>query len=131
MNFEGYAYRLICGLPVFLVLLIGMALCFQQHWRNQKVCTLVGIALAMALGVRIVFPFLMQVFYQAVINRLDPAQLRGQMLMLVPTLLYAAAAVIWGLVLWAIFGGGGVVRSVQEQDDMYDESGGDRRRIDH
>ena len=40
---------------------------------------------------------------------------------IVPTFLYSVpSAVVWGLVLWAIFGEGGVVRSAPEHDDMYD-----------
>ena len=70
---------------------------------------------------RVIMPFVMQVFIQIVIDRGDPELLQGPLLTIVTTFLYSVpTAVIWGLVLWAIFGEGGVVRSAPEHDDMYD-----------
>ena len=121
MDFESHAYRLIGTLPIFVVLLIGLGCCFQQRWRNYRVCSLVGIALFLALGMRVIMPFVMQVLIQILIDRGGPGLLRGPLLTIVPTFVYSAAsAVIWGLVLWAIFGEGGVVRSAPRHDDMYD-----------
>lgn len=121
MGVEYHVYRLVGSLPVFVVLLVGIALCIKQHWRQPKVCTLVGMALLLTVGIRVVFPIVVQPMLALLWNSFGVDDVPTSLRILLPTFLYASAsAVVWGLVLWAVFGDGGVVRSVADRDDHRD-----------
>ncbi len=121
MEFEFLAYRLVGSLPVFCVMMVGVWLAFQHRWRNSRVCTLVGIALSLEMGSRIVLPILQQLVSRLMMDNLEMGADRLRIYMLLSAFFYSAtSAVVWGLVLFAIFGRDGIVRSSPAADDDYE-----------
>lgn len=121
MDFEGQAYRLVCTLPILGVMTVGVFLAFLHRWRNPRVCTLVGIALLLAMGVYVFFPIVSSLAMKYLVDPNMMAEGGRHIVSLVHTLVYStASAVVWGLVLFAIFGRGGVVDSQPEPDDDYE-----------
>ena len=117
MEFEFLAYRLVGLLPVLGVMAVGVFLAVQHRWRNPRVCMLVGIALLLAMGTYVFLPIILQL----VMSQIEMGIGREKLVFFVHTFIYSSAsAVVWGLVLFAIFGRDGIVHPPTEPDDDYE-----------
>ncbi|MBT4867956.1 MAG: hypothetical protein HON53_22875 [Planctomycetaceae bacterium] len=80
-----------------------------------------GIALSLEMGSRIVLPILQQLVSRLMMDNLEMGADRLRIYMLLSAFFYSAtSAVVWGLVLFAIFGRDGIVRSSPAADDDYE-----------
>lgn len=118
MDIEGMAYRLVGALPAVAVMFVGVCLAFQYRWKNPRGCTLVGIALLLAMAVYVVLPVISHFIFQAMTNRFEMDAGRWRIFSFVQTIVFSCAwSVVWGLVLFAIFGRNGLLQPPLEPDE--------------
>lgn len=120
MDIEGMAFRLVGALPAVAVMIVGVWLAFHFRWKNPRGCTLLGVALLLAMGVYVVLPVISHVVFQAMANQFDMDVGRWRIFSLVQTLIFSVAwSIVWGLVLFAIFGRNGLLQPPPETDEDY------------
>ncbi len=95
-----YSYRLLGDVPLLIVLLAGVWLCWTNSKRCPRACRYTGAALAIVLSIHVVFPLLVTWIFQAFLTGIVRTELRALVDQLIKSIPRALA---WAIILWVIF----------------------------
>lgn len=100
MDPEIYAYRLVGGLPVFVVMLVAAALCVKCWGTERRTAVLLGTAVLFLLAARVVAPLVSTWAFQHFFQDLHVLEWR----IILDGLIFSVPdAIAWGVLLWMIF----------------------------
>ena len=106
---EILIFGLLGSFPLLLVWLAGAVFCVIYARRMPVACTLTGVALAIALVTRVTLPFISTWFFQGFLTNMDQLRWRVALQYFVFSI---PSAIVYGLLLWAIFGSASLMRRV-------------------
>ncbi len=100
MDPSVYLGRIVGTLPLFVVWAVGLRLCWtkRQRWPASS---WVLMAIVLALATKTLIPLLSVWIFQTFLTGLSAVGVRAALDSLLTSV---AEAVVWGLLLWAIFG---------------------------
>ena len=100
MDLTIYAYRMLGSVPLFVVWLIGLALCSKHAKLDRTTCTLTAMALLIAIAMQAVFPLVSTWIFETFLKNLHELRWRIMLNSLSESMIHA---VMWVLIVCAIF----------------------------
>ncbi len=100
MDLTIYAYRMLGSVPLFVVWLIGLALCSKHAKLDRRTCTLTAMALLIAIAMQVAFEQVSTWIFMTYLKNLHELRWRILLDSLSKSMIHA---VMWVLILCAIF----------------------------
>ena len=100
MDLTIYAYRMLGSVPLFVVWLIGLALCSKHAKLDRTTCTLTAMALLIAIAMQVAFEQISTWIFMTYLENLHELRWRIILNSLSESMIHA---VMWVLMLCAIF----------------------------